>query len=163
MRQSRKHTPLVLIKWLNKKTRDSEDIYSDPGYGKHYKSLFGIEDNHQLFYNNDDIDCRFASIHESIVLFDPVHGLNEVSEYADQINGTQYGGDIKHILIPPGSNHSNANYVYKLLKTNIQNNEYVIPYVSAKSGTPYTGYHKCAGLKLNKEDFYNFVYTYSDK
>lgn len=150
-----------LIKWLKKSIRGyyKDGVYSDPGYGNQYKSMFGIEDVDQLFYNKNDIDDQLASIHQSITMTDPddEYGLNVMSEFVDQYSDKRC--TLNYILIPPGSNHSNANYMYKQLKTHIHNNEceYEIPYINADPRTPYTGNHKCTKLKLNKEDFYNFT------
>lgn len=139
------------VKWLNGQVRDSNNIYTDPGYGHHYKSMYGLccdENDEKSFYKSGDID------HQHVIGSDKLID-DDISEYIDRIN------DDVNLLIPPGSNQSNANYMYKLLKSSAYKVEYEIPYVSANPTVPYTGYHKCTGLKINKKDFYNFVHSSS--
>ena len=163
-----------LVKWLKSPTRDSNDIYADPGYGHHYKSWFGIEDCDKKFYKNNDIDCQLGIIHKSISTYEPndLHNLNEVSQFVDKFDITdnddlcsrdQMDKLTNHILIPPGSNHSNANYLYKRIMTSVQESEpeYEIPYVSANQFASYTGYHKSTGYNVDKQSFYKFMYDNS--
>ena len=163
-----------LIKWLKSPTGDSDDIYVDPGYGYHYKSWFGIEDCDKKFYKNNDIDCQLGIIHESISTHEPndLHNLNAMSQFVDKFDTTDNDGLcsrnsvnelMNHILIPPGSNHSNANYLYKRIIASVQESEleYEIPYVSANQFTPYTGYHKSTGYNVDKQSFYKFIYNNS--
>lgn len=173
MRTSKKYSKLV--KWLNDKPRDSDDVFTDPGYGYHYKAWFGIQDTDKIFYKQNDIDHKLNTDHQltaGLVLVDENENenenkkiMNELTQFVDLItDDTNHQSITDHqlitdqVFIPPGSNHSNCNYLYKRMVANAYDLEpYEIPYVSADPSVPYTGYHKHATFKINKEDFYNFV------
>lgn len=175
-----------LVKWLKKRCDYSDDVIKDPGYSNFYKSEFCIRDgvNFRKFYELNDIDYDLNNLNNLSVMcvnHDPI-----LDQYVDRIpieiskdlidaavvNASYHEradiiDDMTHLnmLILPGSNHSNANYLFKRLMRYSEENirSYNIPYVSVNHKMSYKGDNRNAKLNINKEQFYEFLRLRSQK
>lgn len=71
----------------------------------------------------------------------------------------------ENIVIPPGSNQSNCNWLFKKISEHIESNniQYKIPFVLNDHKMSYTGAHKIISSEIDKEKFYNFMFKNSTK
>jgi hypothetical protein len=176
-----------LINWLRKKSKYADDLFKDPGYSAEYKSRFNIMDKNMVIYKPNDIDDEL-----NIGYTDDIYGLDEktdeeitVEQYVDYIpkeitqetidnlmpcNHEQQQEIVEklsrhNIVILPGSNHSNANFLFKNILNHV--NKYIepyhVPFLSPDPKQPYDGRHKTINFNLDKEEFYNFIYENSEK
>ena len=180
-----------LIRWLKQRCDYSDSQFQDPGYSTHYKSMFNLMDTHKLVYKDGDIDHELNIGYvdycfdkekdpedvclEQFVDYVPANheGLKEA--ISTMVNGVPYdeADDIRkkmsreNILILPGSNHSNANYLYKLITlecldlNNKDEKPYFVPYVSPDPRVPFRSNVKGVGVHIDKEDFYSFIKAHS--
>lgn len=163
----------LLIEWLKNKCAYSRNVYEDPGYTSYYKREFNIVNGVGCseIYQPGDIDSELNIEYDE--------HLHKIDDYIDYIlaNKTNlfreryYGAEYdkaykklqcmekKNMVILPGSNHSNANYLYKKLIRLIDDNDitYTIPYVSSNPAVSFKNDHKQAKMKINKENFYYFL------
>lgn len=172
----------ALEKWLQARCSYAKDIFDDPGYSNFYQSYFT-----HLFddgtYTRGDIDCAInLGFYEYV--YDP--GLSQEDEdllsYVDYIPSNRSTDEIERmveaypesdqdraysilsrecILIPPGTNQSNANYLYKNIAKCITDGEnFRIPYVGSRTNV-FNSNYKRAKFDLSKLDIYNFIYSVS--
>lgn len=165
--------------WLKQKNKHVFSIYEDPEYSNYYKSYFGSYVD-ETFYSKNDIDIKITPQY-----FENIYDNNydEIEQFIDYIprNVPQYvidtathgiyGNEKKNIieklerkclLIPPGTNHSNVNFLYKLMMDNIIDiKAFNIPYVSNNINEQYKGIIKEEYMNINKLDLYNFAYKNS--
>jgi hypothetical protein len=178
-----KHTEL--IRWLQSNCDYSDGSFKDPGYTKSYRSWFNITDHHNVFYDDGDIDHKINIGYvdymfeqdkdpEDIVIeqymdfiprkVDPetirTAIMNCSPDEADHIRTTMTR---TNMVILPGSNHSNANYLFKALTSEMFDKEYEIPYVPANPKEPFKGVTKKSYPVINKEEFYQFLKDHSKK
>lgn len=136
----------TLKKWLAQRCDNSCNVFNDPGYSEYYKSFFGIHDN-VIINKCNNIDIELNINHNNLIddIFNDIH-------------------NIRPIMILPGSNHSNANFFYKLLSECIDKfKPYSIPNVSNDFTKSYKNIIKFTGMIINKKDTYEFIYKYSIK
>lgn len=164
-----------LIRWLKQKCDYSDNVFRDPGYSDYYKSMFNIVDTHNFIYANNDIDhelnvgyVEYETNNEKNSEDAELEQFIDVVPYKNKNSKSDAENHNINIVILPGSNHSNANYLYKLLMhecMEINNNDepYHIPNVSPNPKVPYTINHKKVQITINKEEFYSFVKKYSKK
>lgn len=168
----------LLIKWLKQRPQYSVNLYKDPGYSVFYKNEFNYQDvlgpnrlyvpgdiDHELnvgyvnYHHGDEkheddktieqfIDYVPVPIHQGTVDTESTKRIDNIKEIS-----------IQNIVILPGSNHSNANFLFKRLKFFIaqKNTEYKIPFVSADPSVSYKGEQKIGHAQINKEQFYGFL------
>ena len=159
---------LLLINWLKKRCSYSEDIFKDPGYSDYYKNEFNIIDgiDNTYFYNSNDID------HEINIGYDDddndnddFYNFGEFIDYVDPIKISEDDIRYTNIVILPGTNQSNANFLYKIIKKYIDNAKlrYNIPIISNDLTEKYESEYKSASIQINKESFYNYLRQYSIK
>ena len=160
-----------MLRWLNKTCNYSDDIYRDPGYSDSYKRYFNIKDDDHNIYNDNDIDDEnnVDYYDETLDEFTDCVPINIPQE---EINMKTSGCsdeekeliiDIltrKNIVIPPGSNQSNANFLYKFLKNHIQNYSYHIPHI-LNPNEPYVGEYEYLSMDIDKESLYMFMFENS--
>jgi hypothetical protein len=150
----------VLKKWLCSRCKYSEGVFKDPGYSSFYTSFFShfFDDD---TYIDKDID------HEINIGYCAPDDYDD--EYCDEdVNVRPYvdfvstdGNIQKGILIPPGSNHSNANYIYKRLMIGVRHiDEFRIPRVGNKT-SEFRSLYKNEKIVFDKEDVYKFVHSVS--
>jgi hypothetical protein len=159
--------------------------YSDLGYSEYYKSFFQMSDNNRKFYKNGDIDEELnVGYTEQVFSTDPLPQEDlELEQFMDYVpTSARYDTEIaticcnadkkrdiikklcrKCIVILPGTNHSNANFLYKVLNDGLTLNKYSIPYVLEDPNKPYYDLHKDATMIIDKEKFYNFMCKNSRK
>lgn len=173
---------IKLMKWLNKKCRYSKNIFKDPGYSEFYKRNFNITDDIGPFsiYKKNDIDHLMNIGYvdyayndqlkheddgelEQFIDYIPKVIPKETLEMATKNRSFVESEDIikkmtrHNMVILPGTNHSNANFLYKELLQTINDLNYHIPYVNIDPSLPYEGTYKIAKLNIDKESFYNFL------
>jgi hypothetical protein len=173
----------ILRRWLKQKCSYSDDCFKDPGYSTYYKNEFGIMDGDGFkpFYVSGDIDLELNIGYTDYEYGDEIHEDDMVlEEFIDYIHVTVEHEDLetalkdksfdercyiiqkmtrKNILILPGSNHSNANYLFKrvVIYSTANNISYSIPFVLSDPAMSYKGIHKNAKMEINKEHFYEFL------
>ena len=174
-----------LIKWLKHPCKYSDDLYRDPGYSDYYISKFGIEDKNNRIYKKNDIDSELnVGFNEILDPDNDIYDESDINIFIDYIPSNIYSDDIDNVLnkfptysrkhiqrklerecmvILPGSNHSNANFLFKSVNDTITKRlkPYKIPYVQSDPTLPYEGGHKDAKIFIDKEAFYNFIYKQS--
>jgi len=145
-----------LVKWLRLPCQFSDDINEDQDYSEYYKGLFNITNTNNFFYDSNDIDFEL-----NLELAEDNERFEDFTDHIPIIDGVGIDMNInieQKIVILPGSNHSNCNYLYKMLKIEASHkDEYLIPYLPNDPKIPYTGELKNASMMINKEDVYNFV------
>jgi hypothetical protein len=175
-----------LVTWLKKNSNHPKGIYADPGYTGYYKSFFQMADNSRKFYKSGDIDEELNVGYTEQVFSTsclPEEDL-ELEQFIDYVPvSTRYDIELatmgryspdekrdivkklrrKCIVILPGTNHSNANFLYKVLNNESQSFKYSVPYVLEDPKKPYYGFHKDAIMQIDKEKFYNFMRDNSKK
>ncbi len=109
--------------------------------------------NHRKFkLHNRDLDIKLNPGYINGIQKD----YNNIDNFVDIVKN-------QHILILPGTNHSNANYLYKNITECINKNTelYDIPYVDSDYSKCYMGTYKNIVMKIDKNDFYNFMFLNS--
>lgn len=176
-----------LIRWLKQKCEYSDNLFHDPGYSSRYKSMFNLTDVDNIIYYDNDIDhelnigyvdygfkkdkdpddlcleqfidyvpSKYGEINESIKSVIIGASRDEASDIITKMSR-------ENMLILPGSNHSNANYLYKLITlecmdlNNMDEKPYYAPYVNPDPKVPFKSNVKGLGAFIDKEDFYYFV------
>ena len=186
--QEERDQKLTLVKWLKHRCAYSDDVFEDPGYSNLYKSEFNIHDKFKKFYVPGDIDHELnmncidnGNEHdtylEQFIDYVPIDVSDDVIKAAtlnkDHYESIDIVNALSHqrLLILPGSNHSNANYLFKRLTRYLEKtttttttfsftpnmSQYNIPFVSADHTVSYEGSHKTAKMEINKEQFYEFL------
>ena len=130
-----------LIKWLNHKCKYANNIDEDPNYSDYYVSQFGITDNNNI-YKPNDIDDEI-----NVGYVEP-----EYEKFVDYLKN-----DNKCMVILPGTNHSNANFLFKIIKNKLDRISYIIPHVSNNVEQPFEKIYKKIKHNVCKEDLYNFI------
>lgn len=139
---------ITLKKWLTQRCDNSCNVFDDPGYSKYYRSFFGIHDNGNI-YKSNDIDFELNIDHNNLI--------NDI--YNDKISNIH---NIQSVMILPGSNYSNANFLYKLLSECISEfKPFNIPNVSNDFTKSYKNNIKLTRMIIDKKDTYDFVYKHS--
>lgn len=173
----------LLRRWLGQRCSYSEDLFKDPGYSNYYKNEFNIMDGFgtRPFYQIGDIDDELNMgyvdysvgaekdeddiVLEQFIDYIPAHIPVNMPRTARSYEETceKLWANKKNILILPGSNHSNANFLFKRINRHIRQygTLYSIPYVSASHTTPYKKEHKTAKMEVNKEQLYEFLRKHS--
>lgn len=163
-----------LEKWLKSRFCYSDNIFEDPGYSNNYKSKFGLtctcNDNiyqendidHKVnighvFDNNgnsDDIDRKIEQYIDYVLPEQCTHLIDNENIHDDNdIHNISYP-----IVVLPGSNHSNANYLYKLIIESIEHiDPYTLPIISKDHTIQFNGDTTMSYMKVNKNSVYNFV------
>jgi hypothetical protein len=174
----------TLEKWLSTNCNYSTDIFADPGYSDQYKSYFSylFDDN---TYIKGDIDFKLNPGFNELEFeteFETEYKMenDELRPYVDYVPSDYsrdeinkivniYNYDEKRqmsetlskiaILIPPGSNQSNANYLFKNINEYIKEIEgFRIPHIRSHAKIVKI---KKIKFNLTKVDIYNFVYSVS--
>lgn len=178
----------LLRRWLNQRCSYSDNLFADPGYSDYYKREFNIMDGlgSKPFYaaqGDIDIEMNMGYIDyahgaekdpddlviEQFIDYIPVNVPHDVIRTATMNTFYEEKQDItdkmtrKNILILPGSNHSNANFLFKRLSRRLAdgNVSYAIPFVSGDPTSVYKGTHKDAKMDINKEQLYEFLHQNS--
>jgi hypothetical protein len=170
-----------LEKWLKQSNKCSSNIYEDPGYSGFYKSYYGNY-VYKSFYPEDDIDIKISPVYIEDIYTENTDELQQFIDYipqdipSDIINNITIGTygtekqniidklERKCLLIPPGSNQSNVNFIYKLLLDNMINvDNFSIPFISHNINEQYKGTLKNSYMNIDKMELYNFVYNNSIK
>jgi hypothetical protein len=165
----------LLKEWLEEKCAYSSSVYVDPGYTSSYKKEFNIVNGIgcKNIYEPNDIDSELnIEYNEAEYNLDEyidyilIKGMTET--YRQKYFGSEYDElykiiqrlPKKNMVILPGSNHSNANYLYKRLIKSIDDNNitYMLPYVSADPKASFKNIHKPAKMIVDKEKFYYYLY-----
>lgn len=170
----------VLMKWLKSRVPYSDDLFCDPGYSRNYYMAFGNTYEYGSEYTPGDIDHQLnPGYYDPIYDIDDDYGISDEDYYVDYIykpidkdtlmkTVMSYEPEYRDkaarvlqrepILILPGSNQSNANYIYKLMLDQInQIHSFRIPYVKQSNRAYFTGSSKNFRLQISKEDTYRFV------
>jgi hypothetical protein len=174
----------LLCRWLKQKCYCADNIFMDPGYSSFYKNEFNITDGDEfrpIYETRGDIDVELNKGYvdylygdekneedeelEQFIDYVPIHVSQDVLRVAT--GNTRYEEkeyiiemmSRKNLLILPGSNHSNANFLYKRLIRCLEDTEvtFSIPFVSGDRSVPYTDVHKDVDMDINKEQFYDFL------
>lgn len=150
-----------LIRWLTKKCNECDDICDDPGYSNGYKRYFNIVDSGHVIYCDNDIDNEINLEYDDPLLeeftdYVPIKGCSD-EEKKYIVNKMTH----KNIVIPPGSNQSNANFMFKLLNEFGHKYSYKIPCVSNNPSDPYDGDYESICMDIDKESFYMFMFDNS--
>lgn len=150
-----------LVRWLKKRCEYSDCVYDDPGYSDYYRSWFKCIDISNEIYLKGDIDCQ---INNDIDISLSTNFSDSIEQYTDHVQID----DVKNMIVLPGSNHSNANYLYKIINNYMlhphNNNTFHIPIVSNNPKQPFNdNSYKTMRMKIDKNLLYNYVYTYSKK
>jgi Txe/YoeB family toxin of Txe-Axe toxin-antitoxin module len=147
-----------LISWLKKRNR------IDGQLSEYYKSRFNITDHHQIIYQPDDndIDIMMSRYNhagsDQMTDRQPINLSDDIDELSDD--------QCIRISFDPMSNHSNANFLFKEVLSEILNDMtvYDIPIVSSDPTVQYEGHdYEEAYIGIDKVDFYNFMLTNSRK
>lgn len=151
-----------LIKWLHKRSKYSDNIFKDPGYSNSYKARFGTYNEDDLVYSKNDIDYE---INKNIWYMFDEDTDNDVKKFSDIIVSLDHNKNNKYepIVILPGTNHSNANFLFKEVMDSIINdtNIFCVPYVPNLPSEQFKGTIKEINMNLDKKDFYKFMFKYS--
>jgi len=160
-----------MIRWLNGTCNYSNDIYKDPGYSDSYKSYFNIRDDNHIIYNDNDIDDKINMDYDDdsideftdyVPIDIPQEEINmKTKDYSEKEKEQII--DIltrKNIVIPPGSNQSNANFLYKFLKNFVHNYSYHIPRIP-NHNKQYVGEYEYLNMDIDKESLYMFMFENS--
>jgi hypothetical protein len=176
----------TLKSWLTSRCQYSDNVFYDPGYSSYYMSYFShFFDDDDSTYTDDDID-QILNIGYFETVYDDCLPENEEDEQIrpyidfvpskiprnkiDSIVATYAKEDQRRarevcsrtgIVILPGSNQSNANFIYKRIMDVINNvRKFSVPYVGDRHKRFRPSY-KRVGIELTKENIYNFVYSVS--
>lgn len=160
-----------LVEWLKKPCDYSNGIFEDPGYSEYYQSHFNISNEDGVFYDSKsdpsdiDVHMNMGNLkhhyeNEDNDMENTMFSMFEM--YKDIIESKNKEVNID-IVIPPGSNQSNSNYIFKLIKTELMKLDSInIPMVSKDPRTKYSGETRQIIHDVSKEDVYNFVMNHSD-
>jgi len=174
----------TLEKWLKARCQWSDNVFDDPGYSQFYKSYFGWFCNKGT-YTDGDIDHELNIGHYEAV-YDDDFSYDEIDKnitpYIDFIPSDMTSFGIENavatypyvdqdrareiysrtcMVILPGSNHSNANYLYKRICESLTDLKgFSIPYVG-NIDTKFKPSYKQFKFELSKESVYNFVHFVS--
>jgi len=182
--EHKRATPEEIKRWLRSPNKDciGSDIFEDPGYSGYYKSMTSIYDDMGIFYEGaDDIDNRLKyPYHKSIYKCDEIDKLEEFvdnipskasDQYIAEITKNLIGDDKKYttnrlkydpILIPPGTNHSNANVLYKIIQTEFNAiKPFIVPILPDNPNVEYDGDYAEFVPSLDKKIIYRFCYENS--
>jgi hypothetical protein len=131
------------LRWLGQSCDKPNDVFTDPEYSKTYRSAFGLKDTNRTIYKKGDYDELL-----NMALDD----AGKVSRYTDYTD--------RPIYIPPGSNQSNANFLFKSIVDAICNDltPYNVPVWLKDSITPV---YKKLSMRIDKNEFYRFVHQHS--
>lgn len=155
---------IQLEKWLQKKCELSDNIFEDPGYSDYYRDRYRIYDLNRNYYKINDIDekLNIGYVHVDQESDDD---LLDAEKYVDFVPSDKNSANSKYtgIAILPGSNHSNANYIFKLINEYTQNTPYKIPTISSDPATKFEGTCTNIRMDIDKKNLYEFVHTYSKK
>lgn len=152
-----------MIQWMKKKNRHCDSHFDDSLYSGYYKSFFGITDDGLVYSNQDtdnqDIDYKIGTL----TLGEDIQ--DNMDNYTDSIMTNDNEEDNIKLIIYPGTNHSNANFLYKSImhEANDRGMSYDIPLVPSDMDQAYNGIVKNTRLTINKEEFYKFIYNNSKK
>ena len=151
-----------LVKWLQLCCDGSNDAFKDQNYSESYMDMFNITDTDGIFYQNGDIDHKLNIGYVDYLLGDVKHPNDKELEcFIDYVPVREKDTDTistyHNIVILPGTNHSNSNYIYKIIKNESNKNKYTIPYLNNNPRIPYTGDKKEADMMINKEEVYKFI------
>lgn len=155
-KKKREHDELV--KWLKSYCDNSDNAFKDQNYSDTYKAMFNLTDNNENFYEKNDIDHE---INIGYVDYEPEEQKDpkdeELEQFIDHVPNGLTDSSYYNIVILPGTNHSNANYIYKMIKNETINHKFKIPYISNNPKIPYNGDIKDADMMISKSDVYAFV------
>jgi hypothetical protein len=122
-------------------------------YNENYKNLFDYDDI-------ADINTHLVDFIDYI----PASKLPDILHETVNNNNIGFANfiisklSLKPMCFFPGTNHSNANFLYKKAIRFISNTaSYNIPFVSADVKSVYKGDHKTSKMNINKEKFYEFL------
>lgn len=179
-----KLTPEEIKKWLRAPNKNciADDIMTDRGYSGYYKSMTSIYDDNCLFYEGlNDIDNRlkypyYKSIYrgeridriEDFVDMIPSNvSTQHIAEMTSHLSGAdkQYAAHrLKYdpVFIPPGTNHSNANVLYKIIQNEFLNDDpFIIPILPNDRSIEYDGEYAEVVPSIDKKLIYRFCYENS--
>lgn len=158
-----------LVHWLSSPCMYSSDVCEDPEYSGMYRSYFGIQSPRKI--KPDDIDFKVLEQ----LCYDPEEN-EDLAEYTDlydvQYKVSPESGEVREvntdnaieITILPGSNHSNANYLFKRFDEYFDQNVIIfnIPYVPPPNQKFQTIFKKFM-FQFDKKSMYKFVYDMSTR
>lgn len=109
-----------------------------------------IQNNHQHKHRHDEMLEHFMD-------YVPIYPETDETDKTENMVKDEEE-EIHHIIIPPGSNQSNANYLYKRLVLLANENEpYSVPFVSKDLNKPFKGIYKGVNIEIDKDEFYQFL------
>lgn len=175
-----------IIRWLRSANKDCKDhdIYKDPGYSEYYKDYTSIYDDDLMYRGKHDIDLRIW--HRRIPYYENIYEKEDdmMEDFVDHVKSNMTDEEIGYftegrghdekeymedklrympILIPPGTNHSNANVLYKLLQSEILEYTRDEPFsIASFEDMNYDGSITELEPYIDKKIIYRFCYENSD-
>jgi hypothetical protein len=177
-----------VVKWLKTPLCPYDEVELDQQYSKNYKSYFGLTDMDGIYYRDGDIDDVLKGLFiENLQDDETTYDLNAM-QFMDflPVDCPQKNIDIlclnctdreKHkisqimrrrpIYILPGTIHSNANVLFKMIQSDLQhiahNTPFMLPQISSDPRVRFENkYEDCSPL-INKESLYNFAFGLSKR
>lgn len=148
-----------LIDWLKKPCNHMYNQYEDPGYSQYYRGYFNRQ------YN------KINDVQADILVSPPFIDIDDMPHYESTYDDTlhQYADHVLDnscskysYVVLPGSNHSNANFFYKLISDVLDNVEpFDVPYVSSEPSKGFCDEYKKIDPAIDKRKTYEFVKKYS--
>jgi hypothetical protein len=138
-----------LDQWLNKRAVYSNDLF-DSDYSDHFMSYFNLNLNKtNILYKENDPDWK-SSCDKSI--FDTENS----EELYDKV-------DDKIVPFIPGSNHCNANFIYKKISEVLSDIDNVIPVLYKNKSKKVKYAEKDMDQMISKKALYEFLMKKSYK
>ena len=156
-----------LEKWLKQISDYSCSPFDGLNYSDYYKSYFGNVSNDGIIYDtstgSNDIDVK---LNIGYCRYPPGIEKNPEDKIVEQFIDTVVddNGVVMDIVIPPGTNQSNANFLFKLFSDMIGDMTPTnVPIVSSDHTARYTGGVKQLRFTLPKNDLYQFLMDRSNQ
>lgn len=149
-------------KWLLDKIRDPtiENIYSKSLLPTIYSGIHDMK-IFTKYYSNQDIDIKNSDFIADLVVYMIKNSPSEMDDNLHILaNVLEIYGEESSILLPPNSNQSHTNYLFKKLIDKSENMIYNIPLISKTGKIKYKSFPMIN--VLFKNNFYKFCYKYSD-
>lgn len=147
-------------KWLTSKLNDPyiKGIYSKPLLPLIYSGKYK-EGTFYKYYNDNDIDIRNTDPLGKFIKYIIDNCPSEIDKNMNKLANVLEIYDDKIILLPPNSNQSHTNYLFKRLLDESENFEYNVPLIS-KTGKIINRSFPMID-KSFKNKFYKFCYDNS--
>ena len=166
--------------WLKQLTDHSMSPLEDPRYSRYYKSYFGNVSQNGYIYdtsnNTSDIDIKlnlgyYRYSYQLELEMDNKQTNINIDKHPEDVVVEQFidtvvdkNGFTHDIVIPPGTNQSNANFLFKIFRDIMAEAEPShIPIVSSDKTVRYTGGVKHSSINLPKIELYQFLMDRSNQ